>query len=86
MKNHTKLYLSYFGYSVADFIPCEMCGAAASDIHHIECRGMGGSRNKDTPENLMALCRSCHNEYGDKRQHIDGLKNIHEVFMFNNKK
>ena len=86
MKNHTKLYLSYFNYSISDFIPCEICGATASDIHHIECRGMGGSKTKDTPENLMALCRECHNEYGDKRQHIDWLKDTHEVFMFNNKK
>jgi 5-methylcytosine-specific restriction endonuclease McrA len=38
---------------------------------------MGGSKTKDTIENLMALCRSCHLEYGDKKQFIDFLKQKH---------
>jgi hypothetical protein len=44
MKKHTKIYLNYFGYDTTDFIPCEVCGSQAVDIHHIECRGMGGAR------------------------------------------
>jgi 5-methylcytosine-specific restriction endonuclease McrA len=32
------------------------------DIHHIEPRGMGGSKTLDVIENLMALCRECHHE------------------------
>ena len=48
------------GYDETDWIPCEVCGAKAVDIHHIEARGMGGSKTKDVIENLMALCRSCH--------------------------
>lgn len=60
MKQHTKIYLDAFGYSEGDYIPCESCGGQATDIHHIESRGMGGSNTKDTPENLMALCRTCH--------------------------
>ena len=62
MKPYTKLYLKHFGYGQEDFIPCEICGARAVDIHHIEPRGMGGSKLMDTPENLMALCRECHHE------------------------
>ena len=46
------------------------------DIHHIESRGMGGSKTKDDPNNLMALCRACHVEFGDKKQHKQFLKNI----------
>lgn len=61
MRNHTKVYLRYFGYTVADTILCEYCGAVAVDIHHIVPRGMGGSKHKDTIENLVALCRGCHN-------------------------
>ena len=28
----------------------------------LESRGMGGSKNKDYIENLMGLCRDCHNK------------------------
>lgn len=66
-------------YDSSDFIPCEVCGHKAVDIHHIEARGMGGSDKKDIIENLMALCRQCHIEYGDKKQHIDYLKKIHNL-------
>jgi len=78
MKNHTKVYLKYFGFSTDEFIPCETCGGKAVDIHHIECRGMGSSKEKDRIENLMAVCRDCHIKYGDKKQYIDYLKEIHE--------
>ena len=77
MKKHTKVYMSYFNYDVGDFIPCEVCGTTAVDIHHINCRGMGGSKEKDDIINLMALCRKCHIEYGDKKQLIDFLRKIH---------
>jgi 5-methylcytosine-specific restriction endonuclease McrA len=82
MKNHVKLYLSTLGLSPTDFIPCEVCGSKAVDIHHIECRGMGGT-DKDSPANLMALCRGCHVEYGDKKQYKEYLKQIHESYLFN---
>jgi hypothetical protein len=78
MKNHTKVYLNHFGYTGEDFIPCETCGARAVDIHHIEARGMGGTKKADTIDNLMALCREHHIEYGDKKQYIEFLKDIHK--------
>lgn len=77
MKSYTKTYLSYFGYTLDDFIPCEICGNRGVDIHHIDCRGMGGSIEKDNIENIMALCREHHIQYGDKKQYIDFLKDIH---------
>jgi 5-methylcytosine-specific restriction endonuclease McrA len=77
MKNHTKVYLKGMGYDTTDFIPCEVCQAQAVDIHHIEARGMGGSKEADTIDNLMALCRHCHNEYGDIKQHKEMLKARH---------
>jgi len=77
MKKHTRIYFEYFGYGAEDFIPCELCGSRAVDIHHIDCRGMGGGKTKDKIENLMALCRACHLKYGDKKQHIDYLKSVH---------
>ena len=68
-----------FGFGIQDFIPCEVCGDKAVDIHHIESRGMGGDPNgdKDVIENLQALCRKCHNEYGDVPDLLDKLKEIH---------
>lgn len=77
MKKHTKIYMDFFGYGIEDYVPCEVCGNRAVDIHHIDARGMGGSDNKDVIENLMGLCRSCHVELGDKKQHIDYLKQKH---------
>ena len=60
MKKHTKIYYNYFNYDICDVILCENCGAVAVDIHHIEPKGMGGSKTKDFIENLIALCRTCH--------------------------
>jgi hypothetical protein len=39
---------------------------------------MGGTTTKDVIENLMALCREDHLKYGDKKQHKEWLKSIHE--------
>ena len=49
-------------------------GKEAVDIHHIEPRQAGGSKLKDTIENLMALCRKCHLKYGDKKQYKTTIK------------
>lgn len=81
MKKHTKIYFDYFGYTKDDFVACEVCGAKANDIHHINCRGMGGGEGKDTIQNLMAVCRKCHIDYGDKKQYTDRLKETHLKFM-----
>ncbi len=81
MKKHTHIYMKYFGYGVDDFIGCEVCGNKAVDIHHIDCRGMGGSKDKDTIQNLMAVCRMCHEKYGDKKEYTELLKQTHERFI-----
>ena len=77
MKKYTKIYLKYFGYGQDDYVPCEVCDNRAVDIHHIEARGMGGSNDKDLIENLMALCRQCHFDLGDKEQYMEFLKDKH---------
>ena len=79
MKNHTKIYFKHFGYDLSDFIPCEVCDGVAVDIHHIKCRGMGGSKEHDNIINLMALCRQCHINFGDKKQFIDFLTLKHKT-------
>jgi len=79
MKKHTKKYLYHFGYTDTDFIPCEVCHSKAVDIHHIEARGMGGSKLKDNIENLQALCRQCHLMYGDQKQYKELLIYSHNA-------
>ena len=81
MKKHTKIYMKHFDYVLDDFIPCEVCGARAVDIHHIENRGSGGANDKDRIENLMAVCRSCHVDHGDVPEKVQWLKDIHEQRM-----
>ena len=53
---HVVVYLEYFGLQEGDFVVCEACQKAACEIHHIHGRGKG----KDVIDNLMALCRKCH--------------------------
>jgi 5-methylcytosine-specific restriction endonuclease McrA len=78
MKKHVIIYLDHFDYDTDDFISCEVCGAKAVDIHHIKARGMGGSDTKDVIENLQALCRKCHLDFGDKKQWMDFLIDKHK--------
>ena len=61
MRNHTKVYMTFFYLDESDYIACEMCNAPGQDIHHIQARGLGGSKCMDFVENLSALCRDCHN-------------------------
>ena len=81
MKKHTKLYMSHFKYDKSDFIPCEVCGCKAVDIHHIEARGMGGTNTEETIENIMAICREGHLRFGDKKQYLQFLKDAHKYFL-----
>jgi 5-methylcytosine-specific restriction endonuclease McrA len=81
MKKHVKTYLDFFGYDKTSWIPCEMCGQTAVDINHIDARGMGGSKLKDNIENLMAMCRKCHIDLGDKKEHKVMMKVVHQVKM-----
>lgn len=81
MKKHTKIYFKFFNIAPGEFIPCEVCEAPAVDIHHIKARGMGGRDSADTIENLMAVCRQCHTEYGDKTEHREYLIQCHKKRM-----
>lgn len=83
MKRHTKIYLQGMSLDGYDFIPCEVCNSKAVDVHHIECRGAGGDPqgSKDNIDNLMALCRSCHITYGDKKMYKEFLKERHQLIL-----
>ena len=66
MKLHVKIYTEHFGIGEQDRPLCEIkakgCQHFASDVHHIFPRGMGGSKSKDYIENLVGVCRECHNK------------------------
>ena len=77
MKKHVRVYLKFWGYADSSFsqeqVLCDGCEAKfANDVHHLSRRGSGGSKKKDTPQNLVALCRNCHilcdgfKEYNEK--------------------
>ena len=77
MKKHTKIYFNYFNIGIDDVILCEVCGARSVDIHHIDPKKMGGSKTKDYIENLIALCRNCHNDAHSGILSKKELINIH---------
>ena len=81
MQKYIKTYLDYFGYSVGDFIPSELSGGQAVDIHHIQPRGRGG---KDNIENLIALTREEHDKAHEYILKEEYLKEKHINFIKQN--
>jgi hypothetical protein len=75
---YKRVYLKALGYDASDFIPSELSGQRAVDIHHIIGRGKKG---KDQIENLMALTREEHIKYGDKVQYMVMLLEKHMAFL-----
>jgi hypothetical protein len=86
MQKHTKQYFDFFNVDydpVSGWHDCvsEISGLPAVDVHHIERRGMGGSKNADRIENLMALTREEHELYGDKTKYLEYLKQVHGDYI-----
>jgi len=82
MTKHCQVYYNHFGYGIDSFVPCEVCGAKGVDLHHINGRGKG----KDTIQNIISLCRKCHNaSHGLEKTylHKDVLQVIHDNFVNN---
>tara|TARA_R110000851_G_scaffold288549_1_gene442637 strand:+ start:184 stop:561 length:378 start_codon:yes stop_codon:yes gene_type:complete len=86
MKNHTNIYFKALGYDETDFIPSEISGQRAVDIHHIDCKGMGGNplKDKDRIENLQAVTREEHRRYGDRKECMFFLYSRHYNFLIDN--
>ena len=51
---------------------CILCGAPATDVHHVVFRSQGG---KDDVNNVVCLCRACH-----EAAHGIGAKHYRELF------
>ena len=69
MKTHTRNYLKGMRIPPTMYfedmgIMCEWCEMKlAVDINHLDPRKAGGSKLRDNVEDLMAMCRDCHNEF-----------------------
>lgn len=71
---YKKVYTKALGFSPGDFIPSEISGKQAVDIHHIVNR-------EHRIENLMAVTREEHMEYGDKVVHMVPLLEKHRQYL-----
>ena len=63
MKKHVKNYFKHYGYVCQEEITCEKCGEPAVDIHHKIEKSICpkyGIKDFDDIDNLIALCRTCH--------------------------
>lgn len=79
MKPYIKTYCDYFGYIEDEFIPSEISGKPAVDIHHIIFRSRGG---KDNIENLIALTREEHDEAHASKLSVKYLQEVHDKFIY----
>jgi len=80
MQNHVKVYLKHFNLTTADTILCQVCQSVAIDVHHLIPRSKFGSKRKheqDSIENLIALCRTCHEKAHAGILTKEYLKEIH---------
>jgi len=69
--------MKHFGYGEQDFIPDEIDGSRAVDIHHINGRGKG----KDVIGNLMALSRENHTKAHNEILKESELQKIHDKYL-----
>ena len=79
MTPHCKIYMKHFDFVTAEEVFCEACGSPAVDIHHINGRG----EDKNVIENLMALCRKCHDRATTSKNYVapGEMQLIHNYFL-----
>jgi len=84
VQKYIKIYLDHFDYKTESEVICEACGKQAVDVHHIHGRGKG----KDIIENLMALCRKCHERCTTSKNYVkpDEMQYIHNCFLAGQRK
>lgn len=52
---------------------CADCGKLdPTDLHHIQSKGLGGSRHDDTEQNTKLICRNCHSKYSPQVEWSNG--------------
>ena len=85
MQRHTLNYFKFFKIDYSpdgwhEYIPCEVCHKKSDDLHHIESR-IKGVKRLDQVENIIALCRDCHNKAHAGTLTKEQLKRIHKIKM-----
>ena len=78
MVKYKRIYLEYFQYGEQDFIPSEVSGKMATEIHHILPKSLGG---KDEIDNLIALTREEHEEAHRSPVYNKKLKEKHMLYL-----
>lgn len=81
-----KIYTTDYKLDLSDHWQCESCGRmdklANFDLHHIRSRSsMGGQKLANRIENIMCLCRKCHETKGDKKAWKSWLYKVHLKHM-----
>ena len=65
MKKHVRIALNARKLKGCEDWLCEICGRSGivngMDVHHVVAKGMGGRAGADAEENLIIICRHCHN-------------------------
>ena len=84
MKAYIKTYMDFYGYDESSFIPCEVCGAKTVDVHHIRPKSLE-KRSENKIENLIGLCRPCHEKAHKFHNFNEDLKLIHRKKMLQSK-
>ena len=75
MRKHTSIYLKALKYDISEpFIPSELSGSKAVDLHHIVNR-------ENRIENLMALTRQEHIDHGEIKSSMKYLLINHKNFL-----
>jgi hypothetical protein len=84
LPHHVKVYFDYFDFVTQSEAMCEACHRPGVDIHHINGRGKG----KDVIDNLMCLCRSCHEKAHSSKDHIskEVFQMIHNYFLMGDRR
>jgi sarcosine oxidase delta subunit len=79
-----QMYRTFFEIGEGEQYPCEYCESRPyGEVHHIDHKGMGGTGKEanETIEELMGLCRKCHNgahvSSGSKRITPEQFKEKH---------
>lgn len=86
MKPYQKNFLTYHNLIIGEFIPCAICKSRSVEIHHISGKPMGNKSNRyDTIENLIPLCRDCHDKCHNELISKQQCKEALYVWAKNNK-
>ena len=85
MQRHARNYYNHFELAEQVHVNCEICGRKAIDLHHIIKRNKNQSKY-DKIENIIALCRSCHEKAHANAITKSVLLYTHRQILANHKK